>query len=87
MLGDGSGEVKSMRTAPDHLRRGAAKSLVEHIIAEARRRGLRRLSLETGVGPVYEPAAALYLRCGFVDGERFADYRPSPYNRFMHLDL
>jgi putative acetyltransferase len=87
MLGDGSGEVKSMRTAPDHLRRGAARAIVDHIIGEARRRGLKRLSLETGVGPVYDPAAALYLKCGFADGESFADYQPSPYNRFMHLDL
>ena len=86
-LDDGSGEVKSMRTAPDHLRRGAATAMVQHIIGEARRRGLKRLSLETGVGPVYEPAAALYLNQGFVDGERFGDYQPSPYNRFMHMDL
>jgi putative acetyltransferase len=87
MLGDGSGEVKSMRTAPDHLRRGAATAIIEYIIGEARRRGLKRLSLETGVGPVYEPAVALYLKQGFADGERFADYQPSPYNRFLHLDL
>jgi putative acetyltransferase len=87
MLGDGSGEVKSMRTAPDYLRRGAATAIIEHIVGEARRRGLKRLSLETGVGPVYEPAVALYLKRGFVDGERFADYQPSLYNRFLHMDL
>jgi putative acetyltransferase len=87
MLGDGTGEVKSMRTAPEHLRRGAAMAMLEHIVGEARRRGLRRLSLETGVGPVYDPAVALYLKAGFVDGERFADYQPSPYNRFLHMDL
>jgi putative acetyltransferase len=46
-----SAEVKSMRTHPNHVRRGAARALLEHIIAEARRRGVRRLSLETGSGP------------------------------------
>ena len=50
-LRDGSGEVKSMRTHPDHLRKGVAGALLGHIIDEARRRGMRRLSLETGTVP------------------------------------
>jgi putative acetyltransferase len=49
--GDGTGELKSMRTDPRHLRKGVATALLEHIIAEAHRRGMRRLSLETGSGP------------------------------------
>ncbi|HEY5409470.1 MAG TPA: GNAT family N-acetyltransferase [Caulobacteraceae bacterium] len=86
-LGDGSGEVKSMRTDPRHLRRGVASALLEHIIGEGRRRGMRRLSLETGVGPAYAPAQALYRKRGFVDGDTFADYQPSAFNWFMHLAL
>lgn len=86
-LGDGSGEVKSMRTDPQHLRRGVASALLEHIIGEARRRGLTRLSLETGTGAAYAPALALYRKRGFVDGGPFADYRPSAYNQFLHLEL
>ena len=86
-LSDGSGEVKSMRTDPEHLRRGVAAAILEHIIGEARRRGMDRLSLETGTVPAYDPAVALYLRHGFTDGERFGDYQPSPYNRFLHLAL
>jgi putative acetyltransferase len=86
-LGDGSGEVKSMRTDPQHLRRGVASALLRHIAAEARARGITRLLLETGVGAAYEPAQALYRRHGFTDGEPFGDYRPSPYNHFMELAL
>jgi putative acetyltransferase len=82
-----SGEVKSMRTHPDHLRQGVGAALLEHIIGEARARGLRRLSLETGQGPAFEPALALYRRRGFVDGEAFADYVRSPFNQFLHLSL
>jgi len=82
-----SGEVKSMRTHPDHLRQGVGAALLEHIIAEARTRGFRRLSLETGQGPAFEPALALYRRRGFVDGEAFADYVRSPFNQFLHLVL
>ena len=82
-----SGEVKSMRTHPDHLRRGVGAAILEHIISEARARGFRRLSLETGQGPAFEPALALYRRRGFVDGEAFADYARSPFNQFLHLTL
>ncbi|MBK1661644.1 GNAT family N-acetyltransferase [Paracraurococcus ruber] len=86
-LGDGTGEVKSMRTHPDHLRKGVAAQVLERIIGEARARGLRRLSLETGSGPAFDPALALYRRRGFRDGEAFADYVRSPFNQFLHLDL
>jgi putative acetyltransferase len=86
-LGDGSGEVKSMRTHPDHLRKGVAAALLERIITVARARGYRRLSLETGTGEAFDPALALYRRRGFVDGEPFADYVRSPYNQMLHLDL
>ncbi|PZU46694.1 MAG: N-acetyltransferase [Sphingomonas sp.] len=86
-LPDGNGEVKSMRTHPDFLRRGAGVAVLEVIIAEARARGVARLSLETGSGAAFEPALALYRRRGFVNGEAFADYVPSDFNQFLHLDL
>jgi putative acetyltransferase len=86
-LGDGSGELKSMRTHPAWLRRGAAALLLDHMIGEARRRGLLRLSLETGSGPAFEPALALYRGRGFADGEPFADYVRSSFNQFLHLDV
>ncbi len=82
-----SGEVKSMRTHPDHLRQGVGAALLEHVIAQARARGFRQLSLETGQGPAFEPALALYRRRGFVDGDAFADYVRSPFNQFLHLAL
>ena len=86
-LGDGSGEVKSMRTHPDHLRQGVGAALLEHIIVVAQARGYRRLSLETGVGASFEAALNLYYKRGFVAGEVFADYRPSAFNQMLHLSL
>lgn len=86
-LGATQGEVKSMRTHPDHLRKGVAAALLERIIDEARARGLRTLSLETGSGPAFEPALAMYRRRGFAMGGAFADYRASEFNQFMHLEL
>lgn len=81
------GEIKSMRTHPDALRQGIAAALLDHIIAEARARGLRRLSLETGSGPSFEPALALYRRRGFSSGPAFGGYEASPFNQFLHLPL
>jgi putative acetyltransferase len=76
-----------MRTHPAYLRRGVAAALLEHLITQARARGMARLSLETGSGPYFEPALALYRRRGFVDGGEFADYRRSAFNQFLHLEL
>jgi putative acetyltransferase len=86
-LGPRAGEIKSMRTADSHLRRGVAAAILDHLIAEARRRGYTRLSLETGSGPAFEPALSLYLRHGFTEGLVFADYEKSPFNQFLHLEL
>lgn len=81
------GEVKSMRTHPDYLRRGVGALILEKIIEVSRARGLKRLSLETGSGPAFEPALTLYRRYGFVNGDAFADYVASEFNQFLHLSL
>jgi putative acetyltransferase len=85
--GGGLGEIKSMRTHPDHLRAGVGAAILEHIIGEARARGMTRLSLETGRGEAFEAALALYARRGFRHGGAFADYVASDFNQFMHLAL
>jgi putative acetyltransferase len=86
-LGDRTGELKSMRTHPQFLRRGVAVALLDHIIGVAQTRGMIRLSLETGSGSYFEPALRLYRRRGFIDGEAFADYKRSAFNQFLHLAL
>jgi putative acetyltransferase len=86
-LGDGAAELKSMRTHPDHARRGVGRAILEHIIGVARSRGTRRLLLETGSGAAFEPALALYRRRGFVETGPFADYEKSAFNQFLALDL
>ena len=82
-LDAGHGEIKSMRTADAFLRQGVAARMLEHVVETARSWGLARLSLETGSGPAFAPALALYARHGFEECEPFADYKPDPFSRFM----
>jgi putative acetyltransferase len=86
-LDTGHGEIKSMRTAPAHLRQGVAAAVLCHIIDEARRRGYRRLSLETGSMQAFAPARTLYARFGFEPCGPFAGYREDPHSVFMTLTL
>ncbi len=83
----GLGEVKSMRTAPTHVRQGVAARLLDHVIDVARTRNYVRLHLETGTGPAFEAPLGLYRRAGFVDGPRFSDYVDDGFLHFMQLDL
>lgn len=86
-LDAGHGEIKSMRTAGAHRRRGVAAAMLEHILDEAGRRGYRRLSLETGSMAAFEPARQLYARYGFDYSGPFADYRDDPHSVFMSKAL
>jgi putative acetyltransferase len=81
------GEVKSMRTAKPHLRKGVAAAMLEHIVGEARKRNYRRLSLETGAPDAFLPARRLYERFGFGYCAPFAEYTEDPYSVFMSLEL
>ncbi len=76
-------ELKSMRVAAARRRGGIASLLLEHLIAEARRMGFTRLSLETGSAEFFLPARRLYERFGFDYCQPFAGYQPSPHNLFM----
>ncbi len=81
------GEIKSMRTSARHRRQGVARALLTHIMEEARRRGYRRLSLETGSNAAFAPARTLYAAFGFRFCEPFADYILDPYSVFMTREL
>ena len=82
-LGPDHGEIKSMRTALAHLRKGTAAALLRHIAQEAQRRGYVRLSLETGSMVAFEPARKLYASFGFRHCGPFAEYVDDPNSIFM----
>jgi len=76
-------EIKSMRTATPHLRKGVAAKMLAHILAEAARRGYKRVSLETGSADAFIPARTMYARFGFVECGPFEGYVEDPYSVFM----
>jgi len=81
------GEIKSMHIVESMRRKGAGRAMLNHIIATARARGMKRLSLETGSWEYFEPARALYRSHGFVECQPFADYVLDPNSVFMSLGL
>ena len=81
------GELKSMRTAVAHRRRGVAATLLDHVVQEARSRGYERLSLETGSPAEFAPARTLYAAYGFTACGPFGPYLDDEFSVFMTLTL
>jgi putative acetyltransferase len=86
-LDERHGEIKSMRTASSYLRRGVGARILAHIVEEARSRGYRSLSLETGSTPAFEKARSFYARTGFAPCGPFGGYAPDPHSFFMTREL
>ena len=86
-LGHGLGEIKSMRTHPEFLRRGIGRLILDTIIETAKSNKLSRLSLETGSGEAFEAALKMYRAYGFENGGAFGEYEASSFNQFLHLEL
>lgn len=80
-------EIKSMHTASAARGQGLGRAMLAHLIAVARSRGYRRLSLETGTMAAFAPARALYAAAGFAACEPFGPYGNSPNSTCMTLSL
>ena len=81
------GEITSMRSAPEAAGQGVGRASLDAIIGEARRRGYRRLSLETGNTADFAPALRLYEKAGFRSCGPFGGYAETPFTRFLSLEL
>jgi len=82
-----AGEIKSMRTAVNHHRKGVASNLVQTIIETSRERGYEQLFLETGSMIEFEAARLLYTRFGFSQCPPFSTYKEDSNSVFMMLQL
>ena len=86
-LDEGHGEIKSMHTAEGTRGRGIGRAMLDHLLAVARVRGYRRVSLETGTMAAFAPARGLYAAAGFVVCPPFDGYRASVNSVHMTLEL
>lgn len=82
-LGRGRGELKSMRAAPAYRGKGAGFAMLEHLVGEARARGMSWLGLETGRVPQFADARRLYAANGFVECDPFGDYISDEFSMCM----
>ncbi|WP_112596143.1 GNAT family N-acetyltransferase [Mycobacteroides abscessus] len=76
-------ELKSMRTDPQRRGQGIASTLLLHVLDDAKRRGIKRVSLETGSMDFFAPARALHRKHGFTECGPFGSYRQDPNSTFM----
>ncbi|OYO20507.1 GNAT family N-acetyltransferase [Enemella evansiae] len=84
-LEPGHEELKSMRTDPAHRGAGIASALLRVLLADARGRGIERISLETGSMEFFAPARRLYARHGFVECDPFGGYVEDPNSTYLTL--
>ena len=77
------GEIKSMHTLARFRGKGYGRAMLTHILAEAQRRGYRRLSLETGNSQAFGGARRLYAEAGFIECGPIPGYNPDPHSYFM----
>jgi putative acetyltransferase len=80
-------EIKSMHVMVEYRGRGLSRVMLDHLVAEAAKAGVIRLSLETGSQGMFEPARRLYARAGFVECPPFGDYDLDPNSVFMTRTL
>lgn len=80
-------EIKSMRTTSAARNKGVASTLLHHILEAAKKKGLNKISLETGSQDFFAPARKLYAKHDFIECGPFADYKLDPYSVFMTRSL
>lgn len=81
------GEIKSMHTVKERRGTGIARKVLTFILAEARKRGYSRVSLETGHTAAFAAAQRLYAGAGFTECGPIPGYSPDHHSYFMTLEL
>ena len=74
-LDNDHGEFKSIRVHNDFRKKGYGIKVINHLIYEAQKLNIKKLSIETGAGDFFIPARKLFDKCGFEICEPFAHYK------------
>ena len=86
-LDENHGEFKSIRVVDDYRKKGYGFKIINHLIEEAKKLDVTKLSLETGSGDFFLPARKLFQKVGFEKCSPFAHYKEDTNSCYMSLDL
>ena len=79
------GEFKSIRVADAFRKKGIGKKIISHLILEAKKIGIKKISVETGAGNFFSPARKLFINHGFKECEPFAHYKSDINSKYYNL--
>ena len=81
------GEFKSIRVNDKFRGQGNGLKVINHLIYEARKLDIKKLSLETGAGAFFLTARKLFDKCGFVTCEPFSHYKNDINSVYMRMQI
>ena len=81
------GEFKSIRIADKFRKKGNGIKIIKHLITEAKKLNIKKISIETGAGNFFKPARELFILCGFKTCEPFAHYKKDINSVYMNLSI
>ena len=81
------GEFKSIRIADKFRKKGNGIKIIKHLITEAKKLNIKKISIETGAGNFFKPARELFILCGFKNCEPFAHYKKDINSVYMTLSI
>ena len=79
------GEFKSIRVNNKFRNKGYGLKVINHLIEEAKKLDIKRLSLETGSGDFFNPARKLFIKCGFDVCDPFSHYEKDNNSVYMNV--
>ncbi len=79
------GEFKSIRVSDNFRGKGNGSKVINHLINEAKKLNIKRLSLETGAGDFFLTARKLFSKCGFEPCEPFSHYKKDINSIYMTM--
>ena len=86
-IGKNHGEFKSIRVSDDFRNKGIGNKIISHLIIQAKKLGIKKLSIETGSGNFFLPARKLFELFKFTKCKPFAHYKEDPNSCYYTLDL
>jgi len=84
-LSEEHGEFKSIRIADKFRKQGNGINVIKHLINEAKKLNIKKISIETGSGDFFAPARKLFKQYGFKSCKPFAHYKKDINSCYMNI--